>query len=165
MLNLAIGDKLLIMQTSAIKVTPWQYRLTYLATETIVTSATGISADYALVSLTDAAYRIYEGKSLLLEILNSSDVLIEDDMLLITGPYGKLESMKLLVGLLGENYKFSAALSADYQDGHEKHKDITLYNEAAMSTELATYDWNQAFVADFTPDARYQVDKINQSKD
>lgn len=164
-MKLAIGDKLLIMQTSTVRTTPWQYRLIYLPTLTTVASETGITDDYKLVTLSSTVYGDYEGKSLLLEILNNSSVLIEDDVLLISGAYGKLDEMKLLVGLLGENAKHVSSASGDFQDGHEKHKDIEIYTTSSMAIELASYDWTQSFVTDFTPDARYQTKQILQSKD
>lgn len=163
MLRLAIGDNLLIMQTSTVPALPWRYRLIDLIGNTIVASESGITDDYKIVTLT-AAYAAYEGKTLLLEILDNAGALIEDDLLLISGPYGKLESMTFLAGLLGENAKHESALSTDFQDGHEKHKTITLYNEAALSTELNSYDYNHEYVADFTPDARYQTQEITQEE-
>lgn len=162
--KLAIGDKLLILQTAAIISKPWQYQLIYLPTLAIVASETGITDDYKLVSLASATYSDYEGKSLLLEILTNAGVLIEDDILLISGAYGKLVDTKLTAGLLGENVEHETSLSNDFQDGHEVHKTVNLYTSAALTSLLASYEWDQSFVADFTPDARYQTQQIKQRK-
>lgn len=162
MFNLAIGDKLLIKQTAIIPVSPWRYRLIELESNVTVVGATGITAEYVLVTLDSATFDTYEGKTLLLEILTNAGALIEDDLLLLSGPYGKLDEAKLLAGLLGENMKHYSPQTTDFQDGHEKHKTIYLYTSSAMSAELESYDWTQAFVTDFTPDARYQTQQIKQ---
>jgi len=163
-IKLAIGDELLVMQTAAVITTPWQYQLIYLPTLAIVASETGITDDYKLVSLVSATYSNYEGKSLLLEIMTNAGILIEDDMLRISGPYGKLADAKLTAGLLGENVEHETSLSTDFQDGHEVHKTVNLYDSATLTSLMASYEWNQSFVADFTPDARYQTQQIKQRK-
>lgn len=165
MLKLAIGENLLIMQTSLVPTTPWGWRLIYLPTTTTVASASGITEDYQIVALSSSSYSAYEGKTLLLEVLNDEGTVIETDYLTISGPYGKFESVKLIAGLFGENAKRVSSDDDDYQDGHLKHEDITLYTDNTLLTALATFDWEKDYVEDYTPDARYQTQHIKCSRE
>ncbi|MFH0814304.1 MAG: hypothetical protein V2A69_15925 [Pseudomonadota bacterium] len=162
MLTLAVGDVLLVKQVVDPFVTPWKWRLVYLPTSTTVASGTGITAAYVLVTLATGTYSAYIGKTLFLEILNDSDIVGEQDELLISGSYNKFTELQKWLGLAGENLEYDASGTPDFENGYEKHKDITVYTDNTMLTALEEYQWDQSYVADFTPDARYQVNKVLQ---
>lgn len=163
MIRLAVGDNLLVRQTALVKTSPWQYRILDITASgaTTIASDTALTTDYEIVALTGSTWEGYEGKMLLLEILDNSGVLIEDDTFLVSGIYGKYEEIRYLTGLLGENQKKESS-SGDFSDGYRTQADVTLYTDATLATALETYDWTQGFVSDFTPDHRYHRNKINQ---
>ena len=162
-MRLSIGDKLLVMQSASTIVSPWGYTITNLRSSTTIATASGITADYVLINLTAASdYNDHTGEVLHIAILNGSGTRIEEDTFVISGIYGKLTEAQYLVGLLGENQKQDSSDPSDFQDGHRKQSDVTIYADAALATARETYDWTQTFVTDFTPDARYQRAKIIQ---
>ena len=165
MIKLCLEDYLLISQTSETIITPWKYKIIQLA-ETPVEIATenNITASYKLVFLDKTTYEDYLGKTLLLEIYNNSDVLLETDFLVISGVYNKFTQSQKLLGLLGENLKKTSENDSDWQDGQRRAQTVTTYTEAALTNELESYDWTQTFVTDFIPDARYQTTKVIQKE-
>lgn len=164
MLNLGIGDKLLVKQTSSVLVSPWGYRIYCPQTNTVIVSVSGLTADYVEVSLSSETYDAYEDYELLLEILNGSGTVIESDFFLISDTMVDLDKVELLTGLLGENQKQTADQGTDYENGYEKARVVNLYSDVALTTEIAEYNWAQTFVTDFRPDYRYQTSKVTQKE-
>jgi len=163
MLNLGIGDKLLVKQSSIPIVSPWGYRIVFLPS-TIITQVSGLGASYVEIPLSSDDFGDYEGKELLLEILNGSGNVTESDTFLISDTFVDLEKIELLTGLLGENCKITSDNENDYENGHEKTKVINIYSDNDLSTEIAEYSWNQTFVSNFRPDYRYQRNKVIQKE-
>ena len=164
-MKLAIDDKLLIKQTSTLPASPWGYNIVHLPTSTTVVAQSNIlTVDYVLLDITDTIFLTYVGEMLLLEIIDNLGDAIEDDLLLLSGPYNKFENLKLLIGLLGENVKHLATEETDFQDGYERAKVITTYTDNTLVTEIESYNWTQTFQSNFTPDHRFQRDKILQKK-
>lgn len=165
MITLIFGDNLLIKQTSDILTTPWGYRIVDVETDTIVTQDSGLTSTHEIIELTeDGDFADYLGQMLLLELLDGSNNVIEDDTILLSGIYIQTVKLQKIVGLFGENVKYSAPSANDFQEGHEKHRTVTLYTEPALTNTLASYDWQQDYVTDFTPDARFQVQKVVQKE-
>jgi len=163
MLKLCLTDKLIIRPVNL--QTPWNYRIRYISLAVPVTVAVGntISASNSTVTLTEAVFGDYLGKELLVEITKDG-VVLERDTFLISGIYNKIESIKRLTQLLGENIKKLAEDSSDWQDGHLRSQDVTTYTSNLLTTSIDQYAWNQTFSTDFTPDARYQTVRVSSKE-
>ena len=163
MLKLCLTDKLVIFPiTSPVN---WKYRISYISTTPVViTSATGIVATYAEVTLTSAIFSSYVGKELLVEVLNNYDVVLERGFFLISGIYNKITSIERLTQLLGENIKKLAENTSDWQDGHLRSQEIKTYTDNTLVTEVDEYAWAQTFDADYIPDARYQTYRVSSKE-
>lgn len=164
-MEIAVGEKMMVKQTSLTPENPWGYRIIEVESSTTVKTAGGLTSSLEIFELDEETFGDYDGKTLLLEIFDAGLTVVERDTFVLTGLYRKYPNMQFLLGLLGENTVQSSALTTDYSDGHQKHKTVTLYDSAALDTELAQYDWAQAFVTDFRPDARYQRSSIRQRRE
>ena len=164
MIKLCINDYLLVKQTATTLQTLWQYRIRDIAGAVTVASETGLTVACKKILLSSTTYTDYIGKSLLLQILTSLGVVIEQDEFLISGIYNKFDKIKLAVGLLGENIKELAENDSDWQDGYNRAKVVTTYTDTALTTTQQAYNYTQAFVTDFTPDHRYHISKIKQKE-
>jgi len=159
MIKLCLTDKLLIQPVTPIL--SWGYRIRYIAaTSTTIATETGLTALYREVTLSSATYLTYVGRELFVEVLNNLGVVVERGSFTISGIYNKIQSIKRLTQLLGENVQKMAADTADWQDGYLRNQDITTYTSSALVTEVDNYNWTQTFDTDFTPDARYQTAKV-----
>lgn len=170
MFKICIDDNLLVWGAGA-GVT-WGYRIVDVETATVIASETTLTVPEAvqLVPLTLAIYEDYIGKTLLLEITNNvaappiPPTVVRKDTFLISGIYCRFLVMKKLTGLLGENHKKEAADASDFEEGNRVQTDTTVYSDSALSTVLQAYDWDQSFVTDFIPDARFHTQKIKQKE-
>lgn len=165
MIKLCIDDKLLVRQTAEVPEVPWRWNIKDFVEGHTIAFETAIVEDYEEVTLDLTTYETYIGKTLMLEILDNTGELIEEGFFLISGVYCRLPEVKVIAGHLGENIKKVAPNSSDWQDGHPRRKDVTLYTDAALITELKTYEWAQSYVTDYIPDARYHIQKVNQKEE